>query len=104
MLQKIILARTEEILELCNKSRTTNSLWLDQSKIVLMGDGSKILGNNYKDKISLHNDLECLEETLEDICYSGFKFGTGLDKQEVVVIPKKQIKQGFFEKLFHFFS
>jgi cell division protein FtsA len=28
----------------------------------------------------------------------------GLNKQEVVVIPKKQIKQGFFEKLFHFFK
>ena len=102
-LQKIILARTEEILELCAKSRGANSLWLDQSKIVLTGDGSKILGNNYKDKISFPNDLDCLEETLEDICHSGFKFGSGINKQEVVVIPKKQIKQGFFEKLFHFF-
>jgi len=102
-LQKIILARTEEILELCAKSRGTNSVWLYQSKIVLTGDGSKILGNNYKDKISFPNDLDCLEETLEDICHSGFKFGSGINKQEVVVIPKKQIKQGFFEKLFHFF-
>ena len=102
-LQKIILARTEEILELCAKSGGANSLWLNQSKIVLMGDGSKILGNNYKDKISFPNDLDCLEETLEDICHSGFKFGSGVNKQEVVVIPKKQIKQGFFEKFFHFF-
>ena len=102
-LQKIILARTEEILELCAKFRSANSLWLDRSKIVLMGDGSKILGNNYKHKISFPDDLDFLEETLEDICHSGFKFGTGLNKQEVVVIPKKQMKQGFFEKLFHFF-
>tara|TARA_B110000240_G_C13247369_1_gene345843 strand:- start:114 stop:323 length:210 start_codon:yes stop_codon:yes gene_type:complete len=69
-----------------------------------MGEGSKILGNNYKDKISFQYDLDCLEETLEDICHSGFKFETGLNKQEVVVIPKKQINQGFFEKLFHFFK
>jgi|TARA_B110000238_G_C16104203_1_gene429655 cell division protein FtsA len=103
-LQKIILARTEEILELCAKSRDINSLGLDRSKIVLMGEGSKILGNNYKDKISFQYDLDCLEETLEDICHSGFKFETGLNKQEVVVIPKKQINQGFFEKLFHFFK
>ena len=102
-LQKIILARTEEILELCDKLRGTNTFLLDESKIILMGDGSKILGNNYKEKISFPNDLDCLEETLEDICHSGFKFGAGLNKQEVVVIPKKHIKQGFFERLFHFF-
>ena len=104
MLQKIILARTEEILELCAKSRDIGSIEFDHAKIMLMGDGSKILGNSYKNKISFPNDLDRLEETLEDICHSGFKFGAGLNKQEVVVIPKKQIKQGFFEKLFHFFK
>ena len=71
--------------------------------MVLMGEGSKILDNQHKDKISFSNDVYFLEETLEDICQSGFKFGTGLNKQEFLVIPKKQIKQGFFEKLFHFF-
>ena len=45
-----------------------------------------------------------LDETTEDICQSGFKFVTELNKQEVVVVPKKQIKQGFFEKFFHFFN
>jgi cell division protein FtsA len=40
---------------------------------------------------------------LEDICQSGFKFITDLNKREVVVVPKKQIKHGFFEKFFHFF-
>ena len=103
-LQKIILARTEEILELCNKSRGTNSLWLDQSKIVLMGDGSKIIDNKLMKKISFLSDLDILEESLEDICTSGFKFNTRLNKQEVVVVPKKLIKHGFFEKLFHFFK
>ena len=48
--------------------------------------------------------LKLLDETLEDICQSGFKFEMGLNKQEVVMIPKKQIKEGFFEKLFHFFT
>ena len=103
-LQKIILARTEEILELSSKSVGTNSLGLEQSKIVLMGDGSKILNNKHMDKISFSKDLDSLEENLKDICMSGFKFGIGPNKQEVVVVPKKQIKQGFFEKLFHFFK
>ena len=102
--KKIILARTEEILELCSKSVGTNSLWLEQSKIVLMGDGSKILNNKHMDKISFSKDLDSLDETLQDICMSGFKFCTELNKQEVVVVPKKQLKRGFFEKLFHFFK
>jgi cell division protein FtsA len=103
MLQKIIFARTEEILELCAKSIESSSFMLGQFKMVLMGEGSKILDNNYKDKISFSNDINFIEETLEDICQSGFKFSAGLNKQEVLVVPKRQIKQGFFEKLFLLF-
>ena len=102
-LEKIIFARTEEILELCIKSIKSNLFIAGEFKIVLMGEGSKILDNQHKNKISFSNNIDFSEETLEDICQSGFKFGTGLNKQEVVVVPKKLIKQGFFEKLFHFF-
>jgi len=102
-LEKIIFARTEEILELCIKSIKSNLFIPGEFKIVLMGEGSKILDNQHKNKISFSNNIDFSEETLENICQSGFKFGTGLNKQEVVVVPKKQIKQGFFEKLFHFF-
>ncbi len=102
-LQKIIFARTEEILELCARSIESNSYILGKFKLVLMGEGSKILDNQNKDKISFSNDINFLEETLKDICDSGFKIETGVNKQEVMVIPKKSIKQGFFEKLFHLF-
>jgi cell division protein FtsA len=102
-LQEIIFARTEEILELCNKSIKLNSYTINNFKMVLMGEGSKILDNQNKNKISIINDIDFLEEKLEDICQSGLKFVTELNKQEVVVVPKKQIKQGFFEKFFHFF-
>ena len=102
-LKQIVFARTEEILELSAKFIESNLPISSQFKMVLMGEGSKILDNQHKDKIFFSNDIDFLEETLEDICQSGFKFGMGLNKQEVLVIPKKQIKQGFFEKLFHFF-
>ena len=95
-LQKIIFARTEEILELCANSIASNSSLLGKFKTILMGDGSKILDNQHKDKISFSNDIDFLEETTEDICQSGFKFITELNKQEVLVVPKKLIKQGFF--------
>jgi cell division protein FtsA len=102
-LQKIIFARTEEILELCDKYMRLNLHTSVKSKMVLMGEGSRILDNQHKDKISFSNDIDFLEETSKDICQSGFKFITGLNKQEVVVVPKRQIKHGFFEKFFHFF-
>jgi len=104
LLQKIAIARTEEILELCHNSIKLNLITSDKLKMVLMGEGSRILDNQNKEKISFSNDIDFLEETIEDICQSGFRLGMGLNKQEVVIMPKKQIKQGFFEKLFHFFT
>ncbi len=104
MLRKIIFARTEEILELCVKSVESNLFTLAQSKMVLMGEGSKTMENQHKEKFIFFNDVEFLDETLEDICKSGLNFEIGPNKQEVVVVPKKQIKQGFFEKLFHLFK
>ena len=106
LVQQIIFARTEEILELCTKSikSNLNLTELNQFKMVFMGEGSKILDKKYKEKISFSNNIDFLEETIEDICQSGLKLSEGSSKQEVVIIPRKQIKQGFFEKLFHFFK
>ena len=104
MLQKIAFARTEEILELCQKSLRLNTKIKSESKMILTGEGSKILDNKFKDKILFSNDIDFLEETLGDVCQSGYKLRNINNKQEVVVVPKKQKKQGFFEKLFHFFN
>ena len=103
-LEKIIFARIEEILELCEKSIELNSYKLENFKMVLMGEGSKILDNQHKDKISFSQNIDFLEETSEDICQCGFKFIKVINKQEVLVVPKKHVKQGFFEKIFHFFK
>ena len=103
-LQKIIFARIEEILEISEKIIKLNVIAIDQHKMILMGEGSKILDNQYKDKLSFARDINFLDETKEDICESGFKLGQRSNKHEVVVVPKKLIKQGFFEKLFHFFK
>ena len=73
-------------------------------KMVLMGEGSKILDNKFKEKISFPQEIDLLEETKIDICNSAFKLLDGSNKQEVVIIPKKLLKEGFFEKLFHFFK
>ena len=103
-IQKIIFSRIEEILELSVKSIKSNSFKYDHFRMILTGGGSRVFNNSFKNKISLLKDVELIEDTAEDICQSGFKLGMGLNKQEVVLVPKKQIKQGFFEKLFHFFK
>ncbi len=104
LLQKIIFARVEEILEICVESIKLKSTTAPHFKMILMGGGSKVLDNQDMDKISFANDIDLLKETTEDICQSGFKLAMGSNKQEVLIVPKKLIKQGFFEKLFHFFK
>ena len=106
IIKKIIFARIEEILEISTKfiSRHEKSNDLDQLRLVLMGEGSKILSNKYRQDISIANDIDLFDETPLDICESGLKVIKGQSKQEVVIVPKKIEKKGFFEKLFHFFK
>ena len=106
LIKKIIFARIEEILEISIKFFELNkdSNRSDQLKLILMGEGSKILDNKFKDNISFSNDIDLLDETTLDICESGLNLIQGINKQEVVIIPKKFEKKGFFERLFHFFK
>lgn len=105
LIQKIIFARVEELLDLSTEfiNINLNSTMLDGYKIVLIGEGSRILDNKFKEKISFRNDIDLLEETTEDICQSALKLGQEPNKQEVVLVQKRKIKQGFFERLFHLF-
>ena len=103
-LQKIIFARTEEIMKMCTQSIKLSSIPTNNFKVILMGEGSKILNNSFKDIISTLHNLDFLAVKEEDVCSSGYTFGIGLNRQEVTVVPKKLIKKGFFEKFFHIFS
>ena len=104
LIHKIIFARTEEILKICSQFIKLNLDTADQHKIILLGEGSKILNNKCNIELSFTNDIDFLEETGEDIIQSSSKLISGLNKQEVAIIPKKQSKQGVFERLFHLFS
>jgi len=44
------------------------------------------------------------KENQSNICQIGHNLNKGLNKQEVVIVPKKIEKSGFFEKLFYFFK
>jgi hypothetical protein len=58
---------------------------------------NKIICSKYAKKFNINNYES-------NICKIGFKLNSGLNKQEVVIVPKILSKKGFFEKLFHFFK
>ncbi len=65
----------------------------------------------FKQQISI-NKFICLnyvksfqfENNQNNICENGRKIAEGINKQEVVSVPKTIKKRGFFEKMFHFFK
>ncbi len=67
------------------------------------------LFNNYQiyiNKIICSNYAKSIDKNQSslNICESGLKLIQGINKQEVVIIPKKLEKKGFFERLFHLFK
>ena len=69
----------------------------------------ELLFNNFQitiDKIICSNYAKSVinDGGKENICEIGRKLTNGFNKQEVVLIPKKIEKKGFFEKLFHLFK
>ena len=68
----------------------------------------EVLFHNFQitiDKIICSNYAKSFIEDIgtKNICQIGHQLKNGFNKQEVVIIPKKIEKKGFFEKLFHLF-
>ena len=109
LIKKIIFARIEETLNLSFKTIDKNktSELKKELKVILIGQGSKILNNKYidmKETTPLVDEIDFFEESTTNICESGLKLMQGINKQEVVIIPKKLKKKGLFERLFYFFK
>ena len=58
---------------------------------------NKIICTNYAKLFTKH-------KSCANVCESGLKLVQGINKQEVVIVPRKLEKKGFFERLFHFFK
>jgi|TARA_B100001142_G_C14311221_1_gene646693 cell division protein FtsA len=109
LIKKIIFARIEETLNLSFKTIKQNqsSEVNNQLKIILIGEGSKILDNKYidiRETTPMVEEIDFFEESTSNICQSGLKLLNGANKQEVVIVPKKLEKKGLFERLFYFFK
>tara|TARA_Y100000590_G_C15663888_1_gene993740 strand:+ start:355 stop:1065 length:711 start_codon:yes stop_codon:yes gene_type:complete len=68
----------------------------------------KLFNNNqiYINKIICSNYAKSIDKNQSNtnICEFGLKLIHGINKQEVVIIPRKLEKKGFFERLFHLFK
>ena len=58
---------------------------------------NKFICSNYAKKFYSQN-------ANKNICELGYDIVSGINKQEVVSVPKITAKKGFFEKLFHIFD
>ena len=105
-IEKIISARINEILNLSLNFIAINESLVNskETMLVLLGNGSKILNDRLKEKTLFPERIVLLNETHQDICESAQKLNKGLNKQDIVVTPKKPTKKGFFERLFHLFE
>ena len=108
VLLAIIHARVEEIIDLSFKNfNNLNYLKNSSSILIFTGEGSKILDKNsiyLKDEYKFFNDMTFFEENTDLICGAGYLFHTSEKSDEILIVPKTYKKQGFFEKLFYYFS
>ena len=109
LIKKVIFSRIDEMFNLSfkmiNQNKKNNEI--NEYKIILIGNGSKVLDNksiDIQETIPMVEEIDFFEETTINICESGLKLTQGINRQEVLIIPKKTKKKGIFEKLFYFFK
>jgi len=107
--KQIIHARVDEIIKLNLANEYFNSFFYqnDDSVLIFIGEGSKILNKNsifLEEKFDFFNEISFFEEDSTSICESGFNFDKEKKFQEVSFQTKKSKNKGFFEKFFNFFN
>ncbi len=106
---QVIFARVDEIIKLNLADEYFNAFFqnTDDSILIFIGEGSKILNKNsiyLEEKFDFFNEISFFEENATIICDSGFNFNKLIKSQEVNFLTKKPKNKGFFEKFFDFFN
>ena len=108
-INKIIKYRIDEILEISVKKVSKQVEGLDfnkKIKLILLGNGSKVFNFssiNLQKYLPLSDEIDIYNEKDFNIYDCGSFINAGSNLNEVILVPKKMFKMGFFEKLFHFF-
>ena len=106
LLKQVIEARVDEIIELAiNKNNYfKNKDTLDKPSIIFIGDGSKLIFNNYNLKTKNNfSEFIYYEENESKICEAGFVYMQS-DESHLTLEKKRVKKVGFFEGFFNFFQ
>ncbi len=109
LLKKIINSRLEEIVELLflKCPLVTNSKFNSDLKLFFIGNGSKVLNENFLSfgpEFNFISEMSIINEDKKDACDSALSFNSKDEK----IQPAKPIisfeNKGFFEKLFDYFN
>ena len=108
ILIKIVHARIEEIIDLSFKNLNHIKMLKDfKSVLVFSGEGSKLLSKNsiyLREDYNYFDDMSFFEENSDLVCESAYNYNVSDLVNEVVIVPKREQKNGIFEKLFYLFS
>jgi cell division protein FtsA len=108
LLKKVVLTRVEEIIELSFKGMniSENIDKLQDLKLVLIGNGSKIFNRNSFQIEDRYNfkEINFYEENDLEICKAGLMFEKNFKGKDPQNFKKNQKKLGFFQRFFNFFG
>tara|TARA_Y100000590_G_scaffold466997_1_gene644265 strand:- start:409 stop:1590 length:1182 start_codon:yes stop_codon:yes gene_type:complete len=108
IIYKIIKYRIDEILELSLKKISEQLTKFDSKakiKLILLGKGSKVFNFNsisLEKYVPVTDEIDIYKDEDFNIYDCGYFINSGSNPNEVILVPKKTYKKGFFEKLFHF--
>ena len=108
LINKIIKYRIDEILEISIKKVSKQLPKFDENqkiKLILFGNGSKVFNFNSIDLqkyLPVSDEIDIYKDEDFNIYDCGNFINSGSNPNEVILVPKKMSKMGFFEKLFHF--
>lgn len=109
LINKIIKYRIDEILEISIK-RVSKQLpkfdMHEKVKLILLGNGSKVFNFNsinLQKYLPVGDEIDIYKDQDFNIYDCGNFINSGSNPNEVILVPEKMSKMGFFEKLFHFF-
>ena len=108
LINKIIKYRIDEILEISIKKVSKQFSKFDMHKkvkLILFGKGSKVFNFNSIDLqkyLPVSDEIDIYKDEDFNIYDCGNFINSGSNPNEVILVPKRMTKMGFFEKLFHY--
>ena len=106
LLKQVIEARLDEIIELVllPNNSIKNLNFIEKSKLVVSGGGSKLFSKNYNLSINeSFPELKFFDENTSNLCEAGLDYHQS-DESSFIKTKKKAKKSGFFENFFNLFS